>query len=48
MNPSIIKETKIKSNGDEATSFHDEDFQKLGSNYISLVVIIIDFVLKKR
>ena len=38
---------KVRSYGDEATDFHDEEMPKIGSNYVSLWVIIIDFVLKK-
>ena len=48
--PISIKEclkTKIKSCGDEATDFHDKKVPKIGSNYTSLAVILIDFVLKK-
>ena len=40
-------ETKIKSYNDEATDFHDEEMPEVGSNCIFLVVILIDFVLKK-
>ena len=37
---------KIKSYGDRATDFHDEEIPKVGSNYTCLAVILIDFVLK--
>ena len=50
VNPSTIKKflkTKITSYGDTATDFHDDKMPKLSSNYICLVVILIDFVLKK-
>ena len=50
VNPSTIKKflkTKITSYGDKATDFHDDKMPKLSSNYICLVVILIDFVLKK-
>ena len=36
---------KIKFYGDEATDFHDEEIPKVGSNYICLTLILIDFVL---
>ena len=49
MNPSTkkIMKTKIKSYGDEAIDFHDKKISKVGSNYICLAVILIDFVFKK-
>ena len=39
--------TKIKSYVGEATDFVGEEMPKVSSNYICLVVISIDFVLKK-
>ena len=38
---------KIKSYGDEATGFHGKEITKVGSNYICLTVILIDFILNK-
>ena len=51
-NPSAVKKflkTKIKSYGDEAIDLHDREVPKAGtsSNYTSLAVIFINFVLKK-
>ena len=43
-NPSTIK---MSENSDEAKDFHDEDMPSVGSNYICLTVILINFVLKK-
>ena len=40
--------TKITSYSDEATDFDDEEMPKVGSNYICLAVMLIDFVLKKE
>ena len=40
-----ILETKIKSYSDEATNFNDKEFPKVGSSYICLAIILIDFVL---
>ena len=37
----------MKSNGDEATDFHDKEFPKVGSNHTWLAVIKVDSVLKK-
>ena len=37
----------MSENSDEATGFHDEDMPSVGSNYICLTVILINFVLKK-
>ena len=37
----------MKSNGDEATDFHDKEFPKVGSNHTWLAVINVDSVLKK-
>ena len=47
--PSTIKllKTKIKSCGDETIDLNNKEIYKVGSNYICLVVILIDFVLKK-
>ena len=42
-----LRKTKIKSSGDEATDFRGKGMSKVGSNYICLTVILIDFVLKK-
>ena len=38
----------MKSNGDEATDFHDKEFPKVGSNHTWLAVINVDSVLKKH
>ena len=38
----------MKSNGDEATDFHDKEFPKVGSNHTWLAVINVDSVLKKN
>ena len=48
VNTSTIKnrENQNKKNN-EVTSFHDEEMPKVGSNYIWLVVILIDFVVQK-
>ena len=40
-------ETKIKSYDDAVIDFHDKKMSKTGSNYIYLVVILIDLVLEK-
>ena len=42
-----FKETKIKSYSNEAKHLHDEEIPKVGCNYTCLVVILINFVLKK-
>lgn len=34
--------TKVKSEDDEATNFHDKEIPKVGSGYTCLVVITID------
>ena len=39
--------TRIKFFGDEATDLHGEEMHKVGSNYISLAIILTNFVLKK-
>ena len=39
--------TKIKSNSDEVTNFHDNEIPKLGFNHICLAVINLDSALKK-
>ena len=39
--------TKIKSNNDETTDFHNKEIPKAGSNYIYLAVIKVDSTLKK-
>ena len=39
--------TKIKFYGDKAPDFHGKEFPKAGSSYTCLVVILIDFILKK-
>ena len=39
--------TKIKCYGDEATDFLNEEMAKVDSDYTSLAVIEIDFILKK-
>ena len=39
--------TKIKLYRDEAPYFRDKEMSKVESNYIFLVVILIDLVLKK-
>ena len=39
--------TKIKSNNDEATDFHNKEMHKVGSNYIYLAVIKVDLLLRK-
>ena len=39
--------TKIRSYGNKATDFHDKEVAKVGSNYICLAVILLDFVLIK-
>ena len=48
VNTSTIKnrENQNKKNN-EVTNFHDEEMPKVGSNYIWLVVILIDFVVQK-
>ena len=45
-NKNFLK-TKIKSYGNKATDFHDKEVAKVGSNYICLAVILLDFVLIK-
>ena len=40
-------QTKIKSCGDEATDFHNEEIPKTGSDYTCLAVINFDSALKK-
>ena len=37
----------MKSEGDEATDFHDKEMSSAGSNHTCLAVITIDYVLKK-
>ena len=39
--------TKIKSNGDEATYFHDKKMSKASPNHACLAVITTDSILKK-
>ena len=39
--------TKIAPYSDEATEFHDEEMSNVGSNYICLSVILMEFFLKK-
>ena len=39
--------TKIRSYGNKATDFNDKEVAKVGSNYICLAVILLDFVLIK-
>ena len=39
--------TKIKSYSGRAIDFDDKEMPKVGSNYICLVVILTDFILKK-
>ena len=39
--------TKIKSNGDEATYFHDKKMSKASPNHACLAVIATDSILKK-
>ena len=39
--------TKIRSYGKKGTDFHDKEVAKVGSNYICLAVILLDFVLIK-
>ena len=42
-----LLETKIKSYGDlMVTHFHDKEVLKVGSDYTSLAVIMIDYALK--
>ena len=51
MTPFTIKiflKTKVKSNVDDATDFHDKEIPKVGSNYICLAVILINFILIKE
>ena len=38
--------TKIRSYGSKVTDYHDKEIPKVGSNYICLAVILLDFVLK--
>ena len=40
--------TKIKPWSDEALNFDDKEMPEVGSNFICLAIILIDFVLKKR
>ena len=42
-----ISKTKITSYGGKSRDFHDNETPKVGSNCTCLVVILIDFVLKK-
>ena len=42
-----FRKTQIKSYGDETKDSHDKKMPRVGSNYIYLVVILIDFVVKK-
>ena len=42
-----VLKTKIKSYGDEATGFHDEEIPEVGSNNTYLAVINIYSALKK-
>ena len=41
-NEKVLK-TKSRSYGYEATDFHDNEISKVGSNYASLAVILINF-----
>ena len=43
----IILQTKIKSHGDEVTTFYDKKFPKFNSNHPCLAVITLDSALKK-
>ena len=43
----FISKTKIKSYSDEAINFHNKEIPKVGSNYICLAVILIEFFLQK-
>ena len=40
-------ETKIRSHDDEATDFHSKKISEEGSDYICLLVVLIDSVLEK-
>ena len=40
-------QTKIKSHGDEVTTFYDKKFPKFNSNHPCLAVITLDSALKK-
>ena len=40
--------TKIKSDGDEATDFHDKEIPKVGYNYACEAVILSDLFLQKK
>ena len=40
-------QTILKSYSDESTDFLDKAIPKIGSQYICLAVILIDFVLEK-
>ena len=44
----IFLKTKVKPNVDDATDFHDKEIPKVGSNYICLAVILINFILIKE
>ena len=39
--------TKIKSNGDEVTDFHDKEIPKVVYNLTSLAVISLEYALKE-
>ena len=43
-----VLKTKIKSYGDEATGFHDEEMPKVGSNNTCLAVINVYSAIKKH
>ena len=43
----IFLKTKSKSYVDETTDCYDKEMPKVGSNYTSLGMILIDFVFKK-
>ena len=40
--------TKINTYGNKAKDFPDKEILKVGSNYTSLAVILIDFILRKE
>ena len=46
-NKKILK-TKMKYNNDETTDCHDKENPKVGFNYTSLTVILINFILMKE
>ena len=43
----MFLKNKIRFFGDETTDFQNKEIPKVGSNYIFLTVILLDFVLKK-